>query len=99
MSYEKLSDEELRRDIEVQRRGIAEHEERLKLCYWSGGVGALLLVIGLAQYSESAWGLLWMPGALGLAIGVSGYFNEHAGIRRCQSVITMREAVLNDRRK
>lgn len=90
------TDEQLRSEINVWRRWIAQQRSTYRMCYWFGGVGAVLLFIGVSMYDSTA-GLLWMPGALGVVICIVGISKEGSKGRAWQEDIARNEAILRDR--
>ncbi len=63
-------------------------------------IGVVLLGIGLATYgSNSAWGLLWMPGAFFIAIGLMANADALRNSRHNQKKIEVIEAILAERRQ
>jgi hypothetical protein len=69
-----------------------------KVAYWLMGIGIVLLAVGIANYGDSAWGLLWMPGVLGVGSGATGYSTDRAKSRKLDEKIASVRAVLEDRR-
>ncbi len=65
--------------------------------YWFMGPGIVLLVIGLLTYNSSAWGLLWMPGALLIAMGLVAHTEALRKSRQNNAAIAKIRAVLEDR--
>lgn len=94
---EKRSDE-LQAEIAYWQTEQKALDRKWRMAYTLLGVGAFLLVLGLWQYGKSAWAVLWMPGALGLAIGLTGYFETKRHYREYETKIAINKAIMLDRK-
>ena len=92
------SNEELQQELASLYQSIQAQKLGYSVCYWMTGIGIVLLAVGLATYG-SAWGLLWMPGAVGAFSGAVGYVSERGKTSDLEAKFASVRAVIEDRRR
>ena len=89
--------DELQAEIDYWRKAQKELDLYWRLAYVLIGIGIVAFLIGLWQYEKSSLGFLAFLGLLGIAVGLTGYFETRRSYRGYQARIDINQAIIWDR--